>query len=177
MFKVATDWFEAAVREREPIVVLGLLTPGGRRLYARLAPSLNLSGFQEPVPADGTRLADGAFYAGRNASPILSRRGDALSLGRLSETLQASAGELIGLLSAGRAGDVSVKLRNTVDEEELLHFSRLVALGGEGLVGSQAEITINFPELNWEKALKRFYGRVEQASVGPEEVVLRLRSD
>jgi len=177
VFRITAAWWAAAQMNREPLVVLGILTPGGRRLYAKMAPPLSLTGFQEPMLADGSWYADGTYYAGRKASPILSRRGDVEAMGSLSETLQASAGDLIGLLSAGRAGDVSVKLKNTVDEEGLLHFSRLAALNGEGLVGSQVEITVNFPELTSDDALKRFYGRIKQASVGPESVSLRLRAD
>jgi len=177
VFRITAAWWAAAQTNRQPLVVLAILTPGGRRLYSKMAPPLSLAGFQEPRLADGSWSADGTDFAGRYASPILSRRGDVEAMGSLSESLQASAGELIGLLSAGRTGDVSIKLKNTADEEGLLHFSRLVALNGEGLVGSQAEITVNFPELTSDDALKRFYGRIKQASVGPESVTLRLRAD
>ena len=167
--------FAAANRDQEtPLVVLGLRTPAGRRLYGRHAPAPEQTGFRSRVGADGTWLADGRATAGEASVPVLSRRRDVLSLGDLAESLSARREALLGLLSGGRAGELTATLDNAVEADGHRHFAALVAT--EGVVGGSVDLEFTAPGVPARDAFRRFAGRVRRLELSRERAVLRLRA-
>ncbi len=176
MYKRTAGFAGAVKQDHAPKVILGLRTPGGRRLYAKHSPTLTETGFKSAVLADGAWPADGSCTAGVNSEPILTRRRDLVKVGQISESLSTRRGEVMGLFSGGRTSDLVLTMNNAVDEAGKRHFSQLTSPSGEGLIGSAAEVAVNYPGLEAKDALQRFSGRVRRVEITAETVTLRLRA-
>ncbi len=157
-----------------PMVILGLRTPGGRRLHARHTPTLEQTGFTSAVYADGVWLADGHTSAGAGSEPIMARRRDVLRFGTIKESLAGRRGEPLSILAGGRTVELQVTLDNDPEPEGRRYFSKVAVV--EGLVGGRAEVEATYPGLDQRDALRRFSGRVRRAELTRESVTLRLRA-
>ena len=167
--------FAAKSREDlQPMFILGLRSPGGRRLHAKHTPTLAQTGFTSAVYADGAWLADGNTSAGEGSEPVISRRRDVLKYGVIKESLAGRTGEPLSILAGGRTVELQITLDNGLEPEGWRYFSKVAAI--EGLVGGKAEVEATFPELEQRDALRRFSGRVRRAELGRESVSLRLRA-
>lgn len=159
---------------RRPVFILGLRSPGGRRLHARHTPSLEQTGFTSSVYADGAWLADGWTSAGVGSEPIMARRKDVLRFGTIKESLAGRRGEPLSILAGGRSVEVQVVLGNDPEPEGIRYFAKVAAI--EGLIGGSAELETTYRGLGQRDALRRFSGRVRRAELTKESVSLRLRA-
>jgi hypothetical protein len=159
---------------RFPLVILGMRTPGGRRIYARHRPLLEQTGFKSEIKADGSWPADGSALAGEGSEPVLALGRAVLGFGRIKESLSARTDDPLVLWSGGSCSDLEVVLANEVQSDGRRHFSAVLA--GDCPVGGWVQIELNYPGLGPREALRRFSGRVRRMEVFRERAVLRLRA-
>lgn len=158
MYPRTSDFIAAAGSGRaEPEAILSLVTSAGRRLYAKFKPDLTRTGLDPGVP-------------------LLSQRDLAVNLGSVSESLSSNPSESLGALSQGRFSDLIVTLANRPDDADRRHFSRLLGLDGEGLVGAESEVVITYPGLTADDAVNRFSGRIRRAELTEDAITIRLRA-
>ncbi len=158
MYSRTSDFIaKASVKGSEVVAAVCLSTAGGRRLYGKVTPPPSLIGSTD-------------------STPLLSKRADLVKTGVITESLSSRSSETMGLLSDGRSGDLTVTLANNPDEDARLHFGKLIAPGGEGLVGSQVELVLNYPGLTSDDSLSRFHGRVRRVELTQDKVILRVRA-
>lgn len=157
-----------------PLVILGLRTAGGRRIYSGHTPTLAQSGFKSSCLADGAWLAGGDVRAGEGSEAVLSRDRSVNRFGRVVESLSPGSGKLIGMLSGGRLSELAVWLDNDRTNGGGHGFSRLAAV--ENLVGAQGQATVNYPGLEAREAMLRFTGRIRRVELTRTQAVLRLRA-
>ncbi len=174
MYERSAAFAAQAQADRQPMFILGLRSPGGRRLHAKHTPTLAQTGFTSAVYADGAWLADGNTSAGVGSEPIISRRRDILKFGNIKESLAGRTGEPLSILAGGRTVELQVTLDNDLEPEGWRYFPKVAAI--EGLVGKKAEVEATYPGLNQRDALRRFSGRVRRAELSRESVSLRLRA-
>jgi len=157
-----------------PLVLVGLTTSSGLRVYADFSPSPAMVGFGQRCLADGSHLADGSAEAGAGSESVLARHKALVSLGDLNESLVPRPGELMGTLSQIRETGLKVVLENRVDADGRSHFSKILA--SEGLIGGRAELALTYPGLSSDAALVRFNGRVVSYRLGKGRLTLNLKA-
>ena len=174
MYDRSANFVGESKADRSPMFILGLRTPGGRRLHAKHTPTLAQTGYTSSVHADGVWLADGRASAGVGAEPLLARRKDVLRFGAIKESLAGRSGEPLSILAGGRTVEMQAVLENSTEPQGTRYYSRVAAI--EGLVGLDAEVEATYPGLSQRDALRRFSGRIRRAELGRESVSLRLRA-
>ena len=174
MYERSQKFILAEQAGEAPLVILGLRTAGGRRIYSGHTPTLSQSGFKSSCQADGAWLAGGDVQAGAGSEAVLSRDRSVNRFGRVVESLSPGGGQLIGMLSGGRLSELAVWLDNDRTVGGGRGFSRLAAV--EDLVGSQGQVTVNYPNLEGREAMLRFTGRIRRVELTRTRAVLRLRA-
>jgi hypothetical protein len=167
--------FHRARRQRNqaPLLLFSLVNAFGARVYSDRHPAERDLGLAAALLADGTALAAGGLFAGRDSRSLLDRGARVLSFGRLRETLTPFSGDLLASLKQEEPASVSLQLSNA-GAPGTRPFTRLEAT--ENLLGAVGEILVSYPGILPREQMRRFRGRVEAYRLEAETLTLSLKA-
>lgn len=174
MFSLSQEFHRARrQRDQAPLILFSLVNAFGARVYSDRHPAERDLGLAAAVLADGSALAQGGLFAGRDSRNLLDRGARVLSFGRLRETLTPFSGDLLASLKQEEPASVSVQLSNA-GAPGARPFTGLEAT--ENLLGAVGEILVGFAGVKPRDQMRRFRGRVEAYRLEAETLTLSLKA-